>query len=118
MKSAVISGAILICLIVLICVNSFLCIDVIKELEDFLDSESALTESGVNALSDYWDKHETFLHLGVNSCYIDSISESIVELKAAIKTNSEEEITSSLDMLSFRLGQLKKLNRISLANVF
>ncbi len=118
MKSAVISGAILLCLIVLISVNSFLCIDIINDLEAYLMTDNALTEGGVEILERYWNKHETFLHLGVNSSYIDSISESIVELKAAIKTNSEEEITSSLDMLNFRLGQLKKLNRISVSNVF
>lgn len=118
MKSAIISGVILVCLILLISVNSFVCIGIIKELETFLNSDVAVTEGGVNALSKYWDKHETFLHLGVNSRYIDSISESIVELEAAIKTNSEDEITSSLDMLSYRLGQLKKLNRFSISNVF
>ncbi len=118
MKSAIISGAILICLIVLISVNSFMCIDIIEELEAFLGTDPALTESGADAISGYWSKHETFLHLGVNSRYIDSVSESIAELKAAIKTKSEEEITSSLDVLSLRLDQLKKLNRFSLSSVF
>ena len=118
MKSAIISGVLLICLVAFISVNSLVCIDIIKELEAFLATDNAITEIGVETFSEYWDKHETFLHLGVNSRFIDSISESIVELKAAIKTNSEEEITSSLDMLKFRLDQLKKLNRFSLSNVF
>ncbi len=118
MKSAVISGAILLCLIVLISVNSFMCVDIIKELETFLSTDNAITESGAAMVSEYWDKHEAFLRIGVNSSYVDSISESIVELKAAIKTNSEEEITSSLDMLKFRLDQLKKLNRFSVSGVF
>lgn len=118
MKSAVISGVILVCLVVFISVNSLVCINIIGELENFLNTETLITESGVEQFSAYWDKYKTFLHLGVNSRFIDSISESTVELKAAVKTNSEEEITSSLDMLKFRLDQLKKLNRFSVSNVF
>ena len=118
MKSAIISGAILLCLILLISLNSFLCIDKIKNLEELLSSEDATTEAGVENVENYWNKHETFLHLGVNSRFIDSISESIVQLKAAIKTNSEEDVSSSLDMLKFRLDQLKKINRFNLSNVY
>lgn len=118
MKAAIISGIILICLIVFITVNSFLCIGIINELKESISPDKVLTLEGVEALEKHWQKHETFLHLGVNSRYIDSISESILELKAAFKTESEEEITSSLDMLNHRLDHLKKLNKFNLSNIF
>ena len=118
MKAAVISGIILICLIVFIIINSFLCIGIINELKESVSPDKALTVKAVEELEKHWQKHETFLHIGVNSRYIDSISESILELKAAFKTKSEEEITSSLDMLNHRLDHLKKLNKFNLSNVF
>ena len=117
-RSAVVSGIILICLIVFITVNSFLCLNIIEDFKVLTESEAILTEKGVEDLMTHWERHETFLHLGVNSRYIDSISESIAELHAAVKTKSEEKISSSLSVLKFRLKELEKLNKLNFSNVF
>jgi hypothetical protein len=95
-----------------------LCIGIIEDFKKSISQNASFTVEDIDAFETRWHKRELFLHLGVNSRYIDTISESIVQLKAAVKTESEEEITSSLDMLIFRLGELEKLNRFSLSNVF
>lgn len=118
MKSAIVSGIILICLVVFIIANSFLCVGIINDLQKSLSSDTSLTVDGVEAFEKKWKKHDTFLHLGVNSRYIDSISESIVELKSALKTKSEQDVSRSLDILYFRLSELEKLNKFNFSNVF
>ena len=118
MKGAVVSGVILILLILFITVNSVLCLNIIEDFKRDTESEAILTETGIEEFKDHWERHETFLHLGVNSRYIDSVSESIAELNAAVKTKSEEKISSSLSVLKYRLSQLEKLNKFNFSNVF
>ena len=118
MKGAIVSGVILALLILFITLNSVFCLNVISDLKADTEGEEILTEAGIEEFRAHWERCETFLHLGVNSRYIDSISESIAELSAAVKTKSEEKISSSLSVLKYRLSQLEKLNKFNVSNVF
>ena len=118
MKAAVGSGIILISIILLIIANSFYCIGVTEELKRMISPEGEMTENEVSALEEYWEKREMMLHLGVNSEYTDTVSESIISLKSAIKTGSTEDIEREISLLKFRVERLEKLNRLDLVNIF
>ena len=118
MRSAIVSGVILLCIILITVANSVYCVSVTKEISEYLNSERVLTEGGAAELENYWNKRRAVLHLGVNGGYIDSISESIISLKAAIKTDSAEDTENALDLLKFRIERLEKLNRLDFLNVF
>lgn len=118
MKSAAFSGVILLCIVLIIVANSFYCVGVTDNISKLLDSENTMTEGGAEALENYWNKRKTVLCLGVSSNYIDSVSESIISLKTAIKTDSKADAENALYLLRFRIERLQKLNRLDFINVF
>lgn len=117
MRSAIVSGVILICLTLIIIASSFYCVGVTEELSALLSSDRVMTEEGASELCELWRRNKMILHLGVNMEYTDSVSEGIALLRAAIKTESEADIAASLELLNIRIEQLKRLNMLDLENI-
>ncbi len=118
MKTAIASGVLILCLIMLITANSIYCIGITEDLKDMVSADKIFTVNDTEKLEEYWNKHKMIMHLGVNSSYTDNISEGIAEFKAAVKTNSEADIAASLNLLNFRINELEELNRLSFVNIF
>lgn len=115
MKSFYTALAVFLLLLGLILCNSFYVRKASRELTKMIEAAPACeeAEAAVDDLYQYWKEHERILALSLPLCDIQSMSDCLAKMRAAVKTKNSEAFEEgrllALDMLE-HIGGMEKLS--------
>lgn len=121
MKAWIISLCLFILLIGVIIGNAFYIHRVaahLCEISDSLTFEEEETETCLEMLEAYWERHRTFVALSISYRELDRVSEAMISLRSAYDTKNASDFEEYRRLFRDAADEISRLERFSVENLF